>query len=69
MEHAGEFLLAVKAVEGSFYVGDGLAGADTTEGAIRLQQELQGLFSYADFLLHKWNSCSPGNYGDLRLIF
>ena len=42
-EHVGEFLLAVKAVEESFYVDDGLAGADTIEGAIRLQQELQSL--------------------------
>ena len=37
MEHAGEFPLAVKAVEESFYVDDDLAGADTIEGAIRLQ--------------------------------
>ena len=43
------------AVEDSFYVDDGLIGADSVEEAIELQQ-LQGLFSCTGFLLCKWNS-------------
>ena len=56
---AHEFPLAAKAVEQSFYVDDGLTGADDLEIAIKLQEELQGLFSRRGFLLHKWNSSDP----------
>ena len=38
------------------YVDDGLSGADSVEEAIKLQQQLQDLFSRAGFLLCKWNS-------------
>ena len=38
---------------------DCLAGADTVEETIQLQDELQGLFNEANFLLHKWNSSDP----------
>lgn len=57
IDHALEFPLAAKAVEESFYVNDGLAGADTVDGAIHLYQELQSLFKKGSFLLRKWN-CS-----------
>ena len=53
---AHEFPLAAKAVEQSFYVDDGLTGADNVETAVKLQKELQGVFSRGGFLLHKWNS-------------
>ena len=56
---AHEFPLAAKAVEQSFYIDDGLTGADDLETAIKLQEELQGLFSRGGFLLHKWNSSDP----------
>lgn len=42
----------------SFYVDDGLTGADSVEVAIRLHKELQNLFSCGGFLLRKWNSSS-----------
>ena len=51
-----EFPLAAAAVEESFYVDDGLTGADNIETAVRLQKELQQLFAKGGFLLHKWNS-------------
>jgi hypothetical protein len=54
-----EFPLAAKAVETSFYVDDGLTGADDVETAIQLQKQLQDLFSRGGFLLHKWNSSEP----------
>lgn len=41
------------ATQESFYVDDGLTGADTVEEAIRLSQQL---FSKACFQLRKWNS-------------
>ena len=43
-------------MEESFYVDDGLTGADNVETAARLQKELQQLFVKGGFLLHKWNS-------------
>lgn len=57
-DFAHEFPLAVKAVHESFYVDDGLAGADSAAGAITLWRELQELFARGQFLLHKWNSSS-----------
>jgi hypothetical protein len=43
-------------VEKSFYVDDGLTGADSIEESIELQREL---FSKGGFLLHKWNFNQP----------
>ena len=40
----------------AFYVDDGLTIANSTEEAIKLQEQLQDLFSRGGFLLHKWNS-------------
>lgn len=37
-------------------VNDGLTGADTVDGAVCLQRELQSMFSLAGFHLCKWNS-------------
>ena len=56
LDHAADYPLAAKAVDDSFYVDDGLTGADSIESVIRLQKELQSLFSCAGFLLRKWNS-------------
>ena len=53
---AREFPLAAEAVEQLFFVDDGLAGADDIDKAIKLQKELQELFSRGGFLLYKWNS-------------
>ncbi|XP_064405765.1 uncharacterized protein LOC135350852 [Halichondria panicea] len=62
IDHAMEYLLAAKSVDTSFYVDDGLTGADTVQEAIELQRQLQDLFSAGGFLLRKWNS------SDLRAI-
>ena len=51
--------LASAAVNKSFYVDDGLMGADSVEDAIILQRQLQALFSKGGFLLRKWNSNEP----------
>ena len=51
-----EFPLAAKMVEQSFYVDDGLMGADSIERAIDLRKEVQALLSRGGFLLRKWNS-------------
>ena len=50
---AMKYPLAHKAVMESFYVDDGLTGADTPEEAVRLHKELQELFSRAGLLLRK----------------
>ena len=59
VEHAVEFPLAAKRVHTSFYVDDGLTGADSVQEAIELQHQLQDLFSKGGFLLRKWNSSDP----------
>ena len=59
INHATQYPLAAQAVEKSFYVDDCLTGADTKEEAIKLQTQLQDLFSCGDFLLRKWNSSEP----------
>ena len=56
---AHKYPLAAKAVDESFYVDDGLTGADSTKEAIELQKQLQDLFSQGGFLLRKWNSSDP----------
>ena len=54
--HSLDFTLATKAVEDSFYVDDGLTGANSFEEAIELHHQLQNLFAKGGFLLRKWNS-------------
>ena len=44
-DFAHQYPLATKAVNESFYVDDGLTGADSVEEAIELQGQLQALFS------------------------
>jgi len=58
-DHVHEFPLAAKAVGESFYVDDGLVGADSVTEAIILQKQLQELFSCGKLLLRKWNSNHP----------
>ena len=53
---AHEFTKAANAVYNSFYVDDGLTGADSVEEAIKLQKELQTMFDRGGFTLSKWNS-------------
>ena len=55
-ELSQEFPQAAKATQESFYVDDGLTGADTIQEAIQLRIQLQCLFSRACFQLRKWNS-------------
>ena len=55
IDFALEYPLSAKAVEDSFYVDDGLTGADTSEKAIQLFQQLQSLFEKGGFLLRKWS--------------
>ena len=50
---------AAEAVLKSFYVDDGLSGADMVQLAIVLQGQLQDLFLHGGFLLRKWNSSHP----------
>ena len=59
LDHALAYPLAAKAVEESFYVDDGLTGADSIEGAIELHAQLQTLFDKGGFLLRKWSSSEP----------
>ena len=47
---------AALAVLTSFYIDDGLMGADSIERAIQLRKELQHLFQLGGFLLRKWKS-------------
>ena len=54
-----EFPLAAKVVDDSFYVDDGLTGADSVEGAVKLQNQLQDLFGKGGFVLRKWTSSDP----------
>ena len=59
MYHAVQYPQAAEAVSNSFYVDDGLTGADSILQAIELQRQLQTLFSKGVFLLRKWNSSEP----------
>ena len=47
---------AVQAVLDSFYVDDGLTGANSIEEAVQLCKELHELFALGGFVLHKWKS-------------
>ena len=51
-----KYPLAAEAVLNSFYVDDGLTGANDVETAIVLRHQLQDLFYSGGFLLRKWNS-------------
>ena len=57
IDHAADNPLAFEAINESFYVDDSLTGADTVQEAVRLQKELNSVFSCAGFLLGKWNTC------------
>lgn len=59
VEFAMKYPHAYRAVIESFYVDDGLTGADTLEEAVELYKELLGLFAQAKLLLRKWNSNDP----------
>ena len=59
IDHVEKYPLAAAAVHSSFYVDDGLLGADSVEEAIEFQQQIQNLFKEAGFLLHKWKSSEP----------
>ena len=58
-DHALDYPLARSAVQQSFYVDDGLVGADSLEEARELQCQLQELFAQGGFLLRKWKSSDP----------
>ena len=53
LDFASEFPLAAKAIDESFYVDDGLKGADTVRKAIDLHHQLHALFTKGSFLLRK----------------
>ena len=59
LDFAMEHPQAANVLKKSFYVDDGLTGADSVQEAIELQGELQDLFSKGGFLLRKWNSSNP----------
>ena len=59
LDLASKYPLAAQVVSDSFYVDDGLAGADCVQEAINLQTQLQSLFSEGGFLLRKWNASDP----------
>ena len=65
VEHAQEFPLASSAVLESFYVDDGLVGADLVEGAIDLQKQLQEPFTCRRFLMQKWKASEPAVLQDV----
>ena len=57
-DFASEYPLASKHVFKSFYVDDCLAGAESTEEAVQLQQQLRSLLLKGGFDLRKWRSSS-----------
>ena len=59
LELTRKYPQAAEAVLKSFYVDDGLSGADSVKLAIALQRQLQDLFIHGSFLLRKWNSSDP----------
>ena len=59
IDHASKYPLAKKVVDESFYVDDGLTGADTVDEAVKLHNQLHSLFNEGRFLLRKWNSSDP----------
>ena len=59
LDFAVDYPQAAKVVEDSFYVDDGLTGANSIQDAIELHKQLQELFTKGGFLLRKWNSSEP----------
>ena len=59
LDFANQFPLASAAVHTSFYVDNGLVGADSLEGVINLQMLVQKPFACGGFLLCKWKGSSP----------
>ena len=59
LDFAIDYPQAAKVVEDSFYVDDGLTGANSIQDAIELRKQLQELFTKGGFLLRKWNSSEP----------
>ena len=53
VDFAFEYPQAAETVKRYFYVDDDLTGDDTADEAIKLQTQLQGLFSKGGFLLYK----------------
>ena len=53
LDHQEEHPEAVNAAIEAFYVDDGLVGADSVEGAIKLREELQ--------CLNRWEASSSQN--------
>ena len=58
-ELSEKYPLAYRAVSNSFYVDDGLTGADSATEIKKLQRELQQSFELGGFLLRKWSSSNP----------
>ena len=59
LDFAVDYPKAARETTKSFYVDDGLTGADSVSETVELQNELQTLFSKGGFLLRKWNSSDP----------
>ena len=56
LDHQQEYPQAAKVAMESFYVDDGLVGADSVDDAICLREDLQKLFSLGGFKLRKWKA-------------
>ena len=56
LDHQQEYPQAAKVAMESFYVDDGLVGADSVNEAICLREDLQKLFSLGGFKLRKWKA-------------
>ena len=59
IEYAHKYPLSADIVEKRFYVDDCLTGADDSNAALILYQQLTDLFSHGRFTLRKWNSNDP----------
>ena len=59
LDFAAEYPQAAKFVEDTFYVDDGLTGADSIQNAIKLQGQLQELFTKGGFLLGNGTAANP----------
>ena len=59
LDCAYRFPLASAAVHTSFYIDNGLVGANSLEGAINLQMQIQKLFACGGFLLCMWKASNP----------
>ena len=59
LDFAAEYPQAATFVEDTFYVDDGLTGADSIQNAIKLQGQLQELFTKGGFLLGNGTAANP----------